>query len=59
MPPRTESGIRRSHISIRDWHQIGTDGKRKINPSQVFAGQNVDLKEASDKIWHERDAVAA
>src|SRR5213075_1117666 len=26
-------------------------GKRKINLSQVFAGQNVGIKEVSDKIW--------
>ena len=26
-------------------------GKRKINFSQVFAGQNVGIKEVSDKIW--------
>jgi putative transposase len=26
-------------------------GKRKINLSQVFAGQNVGVKEVSDKIW--------
>jgi putative transposase len=26
-------------------------GKRKINVSQVFAGQNVGIKEVSDRIW--------
>ncbi|HME39707.1 MAG TPA: hypothetical protein VKG63_12205, partial [Steroidobacteraceae bacterium] len=26
-------------------------GKRKINLSTVFAGQNVGVKEVSDKIW--------
>ena len=26
-------------------------GKRKINLSQVFAGQNVGIKEVSDKFW--------
>ena len=26
-------------------------GKRKINLSQVFAGQNVGIKEVSDRIW--------
>ena len=26
-------------------------GKLKINLSQVFAGQNVGIKEVSDKIW--------
>jgi putative transposase len=26
-------------------------GRRKINLSTVFAGQNVDIKEVSDKIW--------
>ena len=26
-------------------------GKRKINLSQAFAGQNVGIKEVSDRIW--------
>jgi putative transposase len=26
-------------------------GRRKINVSKVFAGQNVGIKEVSDKIW--------
>jgi putative transposase len=26
-------------------------GRRKINLSAVFAGQNVGIKEVSDKIW--------
>jgi putative transposase len=26
-------------------------GRRKINLSQVFAGQNVGIKEVADKIW--------
>ena len=26
-------------------------GKQKVNLSQVFAGQNVGIKEVSDKIW--------
>ena len=26
-------------------------GRRKINLSKVFAGQNVGVKEISDKIW--------
>jgi hypothetical protein len=26
-------------------------GRRKINLSQVFAGQNVGIKEIADKIW--------
>lgn len=26
-------------------------GKRKINLSAVFAGQNVDFKEVADKVW--------
>jgi putative transposase len=26
-------------------------GKRKINLSQAFAGQNVGIREVSDKIW--------
>ena len=26
-------------------------GKRKINLSTVFAGQNVGIKEVSDKVW--------
>jgi hypothetical protein len=26
-------------------------GRRKINSSQVFAGQNVGIKEVAEKIW--------
>jgi len=54
------SGLR---ISFQRTAQEGTDhhyrthaagtciGKRKINLSTVFAGQNVGIKQVSDKVW--------
>jgi putative transposase len=55
--PRPYRGIGELHYPFHDRTVMVTHcgriciGKRKINLSSVFAGQNVGVKEVSDKIW--------
>jgi hypothetical protein len=54
---RPYRGIGELHYPFHDRTVMVTNcgriciGKRKINLSTVFAGQNVGVKEVSDKIW--------
>src|SRR6185436_20842892 len=55
--PRPYRGLDELHYPFHDRTVTVTHcgriclGKRKINFSTVFAGQNVGIKEVSDKIW--------
>src|SRR5213595_3193031 len=55
--PRPYRGLSELHYPFHDRTIIVTQcgricfGRRKINLSTVFAGQNVGVKEVSDKIW--------
>ena len=55
--PRSYHGLDELHYPFHDQTITVTQcgricfGRRKINLSTVFAGQNVGVKEVSDKIW--------
>jgi len=55
--PRPYRGLRELHYPFHDRTITVTQcgricfNQRKINLSQVFAGQNVGIKQVSDKIW--------
>ena len=55
--PRQYRGLSELHYPFHDRTITVTQcgriclGRRKINLSTVFAGQNVGIKEVSDKIW--------
>ena len=54
--PRPYQGLREVHYPLHDWTStVTTCGricfkKRKVNLSQVFAGQNVGIRQVSDRI---------
>ena len=55
--PRPYRGLEELDYPFHDWtrrdHHCGRIcyKRRKINLSQVFAGQNVGVKQVSDRIW--------
>ena len=55
--PRPYRGLRELDYPLHDWTATVTHcgricyNRRKINLSQVFAGQRVGVKQVSDNIW--------